>query len=69
MQGPTSRAGIYGDEKYDRSEMPFPAVYEQVCGLLYVALVISRIVGLIIARQRADHHAGETARYAAARRL
>ncbi|MGI8929201.1 MAG: ion channel [Candidatus Limnocylindrales bacterium] len=26
---------------------------EQVCGLLYVALVISRIVGLTIARQRA----------------
>jgi hypothetical protein len=26
---------------------------EQVCGLLYVALVISRIVGLTIAHERA----------------
>lgn len=41
---------------------------EQVAGLLYVALVISRIVGLTIARQRATHMApvvhepgGETA--------
>jgi hypothetical protein len=27
---------------------------EQVAGLLYVALVISRIVGITVARQRAD---------------
>ena len=30
---------------------------EQVAGLLYVALVISRVVGLTIARQRAAHTA------------
>ena len=30
---------------------------EQVAGLMYVALVISRVVGLTIARQRAVHTA------------
>jgi len=31
---------------------------EQVAGLMYVALVVSRVVGLTIARQRAERHPG-----------
>jgi hypothetical protein len=31
---------------------------EQVAGLMYVALVVSRVVGLTIARQRTEHHSG-----------
>jgi hypothetical protein len=31
---------------------------EQVAGLMYVALVVSRVVGLTIARQRAERHTG-----------